>query len=93
MALTVRFTPIALKDLDSAHEYISLDRARAAKEILHKILEAIDRLRTFPDSGRIGRVKDGRELYVATTPFFIVYRIRGSTLDVLAVLHSSRKWP
>lgn len=93
MALVVRWTPIALADLNAAFEFISADKPKAAKSVLSKILEGIDQLKKFPESGKEGRVESTRELVVSTTPYFIVYRFKGNSLEILAILHSSRKWP
>jgi plasmid stabilization system protein ParE len=43
--------------------------------------------------GRPGRVHGTSELVVDGTPFIVAYRIRDETVEILAVLHSSRKWP
>jgi len=93
MALKVRWTPIALLDLDQAFEYISADKPEAARSVIKKVLAGIDQLQKFPESGREGRVEGTLELVVSTTPYVILYRVKGEVLVVLAALHSSRKWP
>ena len=93
MALTVRWTPMALADLNTAYEFIYADKPRAAKTVVSKILDGIDQLKNYPESGKDGRVGGTRELFVNTTPYFIVYRVKDKTLEILAVLHSSRRWP
>lgn len=93
MALKVRWTPIALLDLDQAFEYISADKPEAARSVIKKVLAGIDQLQKFPESGREGRVKGIHELVVSTTPYIIIYKVNVKTLVILSVLHSSRKWP
>ena len=34
-----------------------------------------------------------RELVFGQLPYFLVYRIKGDTIEILRALHSSRKWP
>jgi addiction module RelE/StbE family toxin len=92
MALIVRWTPIALADLNHAFEFISLDKPNAAKATIAKVLDSLEHLKSFPDSGRSGRIKGTREMVVNTTPYLIVYRIKENYLEILTVLHSSRKW-
>jgi addiction module RelE/StbE family toxin len=92
MALIVRWTPIALEDLNHAFEFISLDKPGAAKATIAKVLKSLEQLKNFPESGRVGRVKSTRELVVKTTPYLIVYRLNENYLEILTVLHSSRKW-
>jgi toxin ParE1/3/4 len=60
---------------------------------MRRIETAIDRLVTFPESGRRGRVEGTRELVVPDTPFIVAYRPTGSTVDILSVVHSARRWP
>lgn len=95
MALRVRWTPIALRDLEMAFEFISVTAGKpeAAQNIVRQIIEGITQLQSFPESGRTGRVKGTRELVVGSTPYIIVYRIKSETLEMLTVLHTSRKWP
>lgn len=95
MALTVRWTPIALSDLEMAFEFISVTAGKpeAAKNVVRKILDGIKQLESFPESGRDGRVKGTRELFIGSTPYIVVYRVKNEALEMLAVLHSARKWP
>jgi toxin ParE1/3/4 len=43
--------------------------------------------------GRPGRIEGTRELVITGTPFIVTYRIRRNDLQILAVMHTSRKWP
>ena len=93
MALAVRWTKIALTDLNSASEFVSSESPPAARKVVKKILDSLEQLKTFPESGKDGRFFGTRELFVSTTPYFIVYKFKGNQLEILNVLHSSRKWP
>ena len=93
MALTIRWTSIALSDLNSAFEFISADKPDAVKATVMKVLDGIEQLKNFPESGRPGRVKGTRELVVSTTPYVIAYRIKENHLEILSILHTSQKWP
>jgi toxin ParE1/3/4 len=91
--MRLRYTRLALADLEEAHAFIRAENPRAARAMLARIREAVDRLVTFPDSGRPGRVDGTRELIVANTPFVVAYRVTPGTVDILAVIHASRRWP
>ena len=91
--MRLRYTRLALADLEEAHAFIRAENPRAAQAMLARIREAVDRLVTFPDSGRPGRVGGTRELIVANTPFVVAYRVTPGTVDILAVIHASRRWP
>ena len=93
MAIEVRWTQIAIADLDSAFEFISANNSDAARAVIKKVLEGLDQLMAFPESGKDGRVPGTRELFISTMSFFIVYRVQKSHLELLAILHSARKWP
>lgn len=60
---------------------------------MDRILASIDILERYPNAGRNGRVEGTRELVVAGTPFIVYYRIREGRVEILSVLHGSRKWP
>jgi toxin ParE1/3/4 len=85
--------PIAKHDLESISRYISIDNPSAAKSVVSTIVHiTIEQLSTFPNSGKIGRATDTRELIISKTPYIVVYRIRNERIDILAIQHSSRKW-
>ena len=64
-----------------------------ADRILRRIQEAVGHLEDHPALGRVGRIDGTRELVVPRTPYIVAYRIRGQTIDILAVLHGAQKWP
>ena len=48
-------------------------------------------LETFPMMGRRGRETGTRELVVVGLPYLVVYQATSDIVDILAVLHTSRK--
>lgn len=91
--LALRWTKIALADIESAFEFIvNEDRPETAKVVVARVLSGIEQIRTFPESGRKGRVEGTRELVVMTTPFIIIYRQKKGAIEVLSILHHARKW-
>jgi len=93
VAKSVKWLRKALKNLEQAYNYVAETDAEAAIGIVLKIQAATDQLSEFPMMGRTGRVDSTRELVIANTPYIVIYRIKGSTVEVLRVLHSSRKYP
>jgi len=89
----IRYTKLALADLDEAAKFIRADDPAAAHAVISRLRDAIGRLAAFPDMGRTGRVPGTRELIVAGTPFIVAYRATGRTIDVLAIVHVARRWP
>ena len=91
--MRVRWTRLALADLDSVYEYIAADDAAAALRVMERIEHAVSVFIRHPEAGRAGRIAGTRELVVSGTPFIVPYRFRRDAIQVLAVIHASRKWP
>ena len=89
--MTVRWTPTSLRDLQSLYDFIEQDKPNAASKMVDKILTGTDLLPQNPHLGRTGRVPDTRELIAS--PFAVVYRVRRNTIEILAIIHSARRWP
>jgi toxin ParE1/3/4 len=81
------------RDVDSIWEYIAADNIEAADELIATLQRAADRLGDFPLLGRMGLQKGTRELVVAGTPYILIYRFTGKTLEILRALHGAQKWP
>ena len=47
------WSPLAEQQVDEALSYIAADDAAAARRWLEELLERVDSLRRFPDSGRV----------------------------------------
>lgn len=86
------WSPTARRHLRQAEAFIVTDDPAAAERTAKRIVEAVERLADFPASGRPGRMPHTRELVVSGTPFILPYRIRGEVVEILGVLHDSRKW-
>ena len=91
--MQVKWLSLALADLDAVAVYIARDSPGAAERMVDTIFAAADRLADYPASGRPGRVLGTRELVVPDTPYILPYRVRGQIVEVMRVLHGSRKWP
>jgi len=89
--MTVRWTPTALRDLDSLHAYICNDNPAAADAAVGRILAGIGALSQHPEMGRSGRVPATRELVLP--PMVVAYRLRRGALEILAIIHGARRWP
>jgi addiction module RelE/StbE family toxin len=92
--LRLLWTRLAESDLEAIVEYIGQDSPAAAIRV---VLELIDQaeltIRQHPAIGRAGRVIGTRELVIAGLPYVIAYRVRDNDVEILRVLHTSRRWP
>ena len=90
----IQWTEQATLQLDQAHDYIALANSeRVADRIALQIIRAVERLDTFPLSGRAGRVPGTRELVISSTPFIVAYAVEKARIVVLAVYHGAQRWP
>ena len=91
--MRVRWLLRAVNDLEDLHEYIALDNPNAAGKEVEKVVNAIGLLRENPAMGRAGRVPRTRELVIPKSSHIVAYRVKDNVLEVLRILHGSRKWP
>ena len=84
---------MAVDDLDDIAGYISQDNPEAARRTVRRLWTAVKSLAEQPEMGRPGRVHGTRELVVCDTPFLVPYRVVGSEIEILRVLHGARDWP
>ncbi len=91
--MNIKYLPDALNDLENVFKYVYQDNVNQAVNTILQIQDAIDYLKDNPSIGRIGIVAGTRELVLLKLPFTIPYRVREGTIEILAVMHQSRRWP
>ena len=91
--MRVRWLRAALLNLDQEATHMASDDPVAADFVVKRILGAVSILAQQPGLGRPGRVPGIRELIVARTPCCVPYRVRGDTVEILRVFHTSRRPP
>jgi addiction module RelE/StbE family toxin len=91
--MRVRWLRRALRGLDDEASYIAADSPAAAQLVVQRVLEAVAKLPEHPGMGRPGRVPGTRELVVVNTRYIVPYRVRGQTIEILRVFHTSRRLP
>ena len=91
--MRVKWLRQALRNLDDEANYIAGDNLAAAQLVVQRVLEAVALLAEQPGMGRPGRVPGTRELVVLRTRYIVPYRVRGQTVEVLRVFHTSRRLP
>ena len=83
----------ALRNLDDEATFIAADDPVAARLVVQRVLDAVAQLSEQPGLGRPGGVPGTRELVVLKTRYLVPYRMRGNTLEILRVFHTSRRLP
>jgi toxin ParE1/3/4 len=84
----------AAADLEAIREYIARSSPRYAALTLARLVDAVDRLRQFPESGRIVPEVDSPAVReVIHGAYRIVYELRTGRVEVLTVVHGARQFP
>jgi addiction module RelE/StbE family toxin len=92
--LLLRWTRRADRDLDEIAAYIGQDSPAAAARVVLELIDQTEMLLSgHPALGRAGRVLGTRELVIGSLPHIVAYRVRDEAIEVLRVLHASRRWP
>ena len=86
----VVWTFSALADLQGIRRYIENFNPHAARDMAERIIEAGNRLASFPDRGRRVPGTQLRESTIAR-PYIIRYRIDPDRVVILRVRHGARR--
>jgi plasmid stabilization system protein ParE len=91
--MKVRWLRKALANLEDEAEFIATEDPEAARLVVKRVLDAVAMLADQPAIGRPGQIPGTRELVVLKTRYLVPYRVRGSTVEILRVFHTSRLPP
>lgn len=86
------WAPQARQDRRDILRFIELDNVSAALRLDQTISEAADKLLHRPRLGRPGRISETRE-WVVHPNYILIYESTPDELQILRVLHTSRRWP
>ena len=92
--MRIKWLDLAVDDLEGVNaDDISQDNPNAASRVVSRLWTAVQSLAEQPKMGRPGRVYGTRELVVSDTPCVVPFRVVGSEIEILRVLHGARDWP
>ena len=91
--MTVTWLAQAFADLEQIVDYLLERNPPAALTVYEAIRQQVGTLAEHPQLGRTGRVLGTRELVITGLPYIVAYDLKGQEVRILAVLHTSRKWP
>lgn len=90
----IRLSAEASADLQDISERIKDDNgASVASRVTEAIFKGIRQLEQFPQLGRLGRVRNTRELGIGRLPFIVVYQPLPDMIAVYRVIHGAMQWP
>lgn len=85
------WTEAALRDIEEIADYIALDKPRAAKAFVRRVFEVVDRLRLFPESGRVPpELPEFSYREVICSPCRIIYKMTDQKIAILFVMRSEQ---
>ncbi len=87
----VRWTSQAADDLEAIADFIAHDSPHYASLFVIDVLASVERLETFPQSGRIVPEANDpvlREIILGN--YRIVYRVKPQVVEILTVYHGAR---
>jgi addiction module RelE/StbE family toxin len=92
--VTITWSPRSLRDVESIREYIAQDSPRIADLVVRRIIKAVERLESFPESGRTVPERNDPEVReVIAKPYRVVYRLREGNVEIITVFRATRLFP
>lgn len=92
--IAVRWSAQAVDDLQEIHDYIARQSPRYAAVVAGRLVAAVDRVREFPESGRIvPELNEPAVREVIHGAYRIVYELLPDVAVVLTVFRASRAFP
>lgn len=87
----VIWSPQSLQDVDSIAAFIAKDSDQYASLFVLDVLQAVDRLSDFPESGRIvPEIKDPSIREIIFGNYRVIYRLGKRSVEIVTVHHGAR---
>ena len=87
----VRWTRQAVEDVEAIKVYVARDSERYATLLVERLVAAVGRLESFPQSGCVvPEVGDNSLREVIDGSYRLVYRLHAESIEVVTVYHAAR---
>jgi plasmid stabilization system protein ParE len=88
------WAPRSVADLEDIRAFIAADSPAYADLTIQRLVASVERLRSFPGSGRMVPERQSPELReVISGRFRIVYRRKPTVVEIVTVFRGSREFP
>ncbi len=90
--MRVLWTDAALNQLEAVRDFLSRTSPEYAQRIVERLVNRSEQIATFPRSGRMVpeyQLDEVRQVVEAS--YRIIYLIKENQVEVLAIIHTSRK--
>ena len=88
--LAVEVHPLAADEAKAAERWYRERNETASARFQREIDRAVDLISERPDTGS-PYIENTRRVLLRRFPFFIVYRVRGDNVQIVAVAHARRR--
>ncbi len=93
----IKYTPVAVDDMDEIFSYISKDNIIGAENLLKKITQGITRLAELPNMGSVLSEEEYTLInrgyrFIVVQPYLVFYRIIDNTVIIHRILHGRRDY-
>ena len=86
----VEFHPLAADEAQAAERWYRERNETASRRFQRELDRAIEQISERPESGS-PYLGNTRRALLRRFPFFVVYRVRGGELEIVAVAHARRR--
>ena len=87
----IEWTEPAVSDLENIQDYIARDSAEYADAIVERLILSVDRLASFPESGRLApEAFDPKIRELLVQSYRVIYRLKKGSAQILAIVHGAR---
>jgi addiction module RelE/StbE family toxin len=93
MALEVRFTGRALRDLQDIRAYLVVRSPKGAEQVRREIERTIASLSEHPGIGHSTRIDGLRVIKIRHYPYLVYHQVTDAELTVVHVRHGARAYP
>ena len=92
--ISLIWSPQSHRDLEGIRAHIAEDSPHYADLVVRRLVAAVERLRAFPESGRVVPERNTPEIReVIVGSYRIVYRFRAGVVEIATVFRASRLFP
>jgi toxin ParE1/3/4 len=91
--MTIEWSPRSLRETQEIGEYIAADRPGAAEAWLEGLVATVERLASFPRSGRLLEIDPERDYELREIlygSYRVFYRIVTDRVEILRLVHTRR---
>ena len=92
--MKIRWTEVSARRLEAIHGFVATDDPAAARRLIAELVALGESLRTMPHRGRqVPELADRALRELILRNYRLVYRVRGSAVEILTVFEAHRLFP